>query len=179
MYEAICVPTGRSPQTRKALLLAKRLAEAADASLVGLQVDTRAAEEARLKKLSAMLPDAPDVDVQDTHLPAADVPFETKIITGKPHEALQKAVEDGGYDLVVMEAGATSERLLKRLQTDVLVVKTGDEATAEESDTILVCMDGSRQAFGGLLTAIELGKKTGKGGKVRYHRSIGLGFSSA
>lgn len=43
-----------------------------------------------------------------------------------------------------------------RARVDTLVVKTEDAATADESDTILVCMDGSAQAFAGLMTALEL-----------------------
>jgi len=81
----------------------------------------------------------------------------------------QKLVEDigaGDADLVVMGAlglgaveasqlGSVCERVARRLDRDLLVVRT---AAPNADGPIAVALDGSPQSFGALMTALELGR---------------------
>jgi len=85
----------------------------------------------------------------------------------------QKLVEDigaSGADLVVMgalglgavessEIGSVCERVARRIDRDLLVMRTGE---GDGKGAIAVALDGSPQSFGGLMTAIELGKRLGR-----------------
>jgi nucleotide-binding universal stress UspA family protein len=100
------------------------------------------------------------------------VPFEARMLDGRNWEELVRDAGEGGHDLVVMGAlgmgavkesrlGSVTERVLRRLRTDTLVVRrTGDMAMDGD---ILVAVDGSPQCFGGLRTAIALARALGKG----------------
>jgi len=174
MYQTICVPIDQSNRSRKAAILAKRLADALGSDLTGVQVNTKSIEQARMDRLMALLPNSPEIELP-TNGDAAptDVPFQSKVVSGRVFKALSEDIIESDYDLVVLgstrndepqdvEVSATCERILRRVGVDTLVVKTTDAPTTEESDLILVCIDGSQQAFGGLMTAIELGRQLNK-----------------
>jgi nucleotide-binding universal stress UspA family protein len=54
------------------------------------------------------------------------------------------------------------ERVARRANKDVLIVKNIPKDDDAERDTILVGIDGSPQSFGALMTAIDLAKRFGK-----------------
>ncbi len=114
-----------------------------------------------------------------------NLPFEPKMYDGKNWKIIVKDIEESGYDLVVMGAlglgavrdsvlGSVTERVVRRVKTDVLVVKNtapieeqlsygGDgEVGHVEGGGIVVGIDGSPESFAGLRTAIALGKALGK-----------------
>jgi nucleotide-binding universal stress UspA family protein/predicted Zn-ribbon and HTH transcriptional regulator len=59
------------------------------------------------------------------------------------------------------QLGSVCERVVRRVQRDVLVVKHLEQPVTG-GDRILVGIDGSPQSFGGLKTALQLGKMLGK-----------------
>ena len=99
------------------------------------------------------------------------IPFAGKSLEGKNWVELVKDINESDYDLVIMgimglgairdsQIGSVAERVIRRIQTDTLVVKYLPELNGERSSSgkIVVAMDGSGQAFGGLQTGIELAK---------------------
>jgi len=99
------------------------------------------------------------------------VPFEARMRDGRNWEELVADIAETRSDLVVLGAlgtgavkesqlGSVAERVLRRIRTDALVVRrTGAEAM---SGDILVAVDGSPQSFGGLRTALALGRALNK-----------------
>lgn len=98
----------------------------------------------------------------------SNIPFEPKMYDGKNWEVLVKDIEESQYDLVVMGAlglgavkdsliGSVTERVIRRVHVDTFVVRhtTPHEQTP---GSILVGIDGSPQSFGGLKSAMALGK---------------------
>ncbi|MFT7624190.1 MAG: nucleotide-binding universal stress UspA family protein/rubrerythrin [Myxococcota bacterium] len=175
MYSKIAVPVEPGNRSRNAAVMAHRLSETLGCEVLGLQVDETAAQRRAFEKLAASLPpkDRRDVQFEGADLPPVDVPFGVEVIEGRPHKAIEKALADGEHDLLVLRAvgegenevaglGPVAERLLRTNHVDTLIVKTQDTGSAEESDTIMVCMDGSPQAFAGLKAAFELGRKFNK-----------------
>lgn len=87
---------------------------------------------------------------------------------GKNYEELVKEANEGPYDLVVAGAlglgkvgtsriGSVTERLVRRCGKDILITRdTPFKGKAEGK--IVVGIDGSPAAFGGLLTALEISK---------------------
>jgi len=82
---------------------------------------------------------------------------------GKNFEELVAEATEGGYGLTVLGAhglgrvstsrvGSVCERVVRRLRSDILVTR---DATFEEGP-ITVCVDGSAESFGALMTAFEL-----------------------
>jgi len=99
------------------------------------------------------------------------VPFTAKAMDGRNWEELVRDIDESGYDLVVMGAlgmgavkesrlGSVADRVVRRVRTDTLLVRRAGES-AMEGD-IVVAVDGSPQCFGGLLTALSLGKALGR-----------------
>ena len=98
------------------------------------------------------------------------VDFEARAIDGKNWQGIVTDVarEESGVDLVVMGAlgmgavkesvlGSVAERVLRRVGVDTLVVR--DLHAADDPDRpIVVGVDGSPQSFGGLRTALSLGR---------------------
>lgn len=89
---------------------------------------------------------------------------------GKNFEELVAETAEGGYDLVVIGAlglgkvgtsrvGSVCERVVRRIKTDILVSR---DLTEPGDGKIVVAIDGSPLCFGGLLTAIGLGKIFGR-----------------
>ncbi|MDE0184652.1 MAG: universal stress protein [Candidatus Poribacteria bacterium] len=97
-----------------------------------------------------------------------NIPFEAKMPEGKHFIKLVEDIQSSGYDLVIMGAlgmgavkdsllGGVCERVVRRIQTDVLVVRN-IRPVEEQRGHILVGIDGSPESFAGLKTAIQVGK---------------------
>lgn len=108
------------------------------------------------------------LDVMEKTCTAERIPFERKMFDGKNYSALVEDIRASDYDLVVMGAlgtgavkesviGSVTERVVRRTQTDTLIVKDTRPADAQ-TGPILVAMDGSPQSFAGLKAAILLAK---------------------
>ncbi|MFQ6672981.1 MAG: universal stress protein, partial [Candidatus Tectimicrobiota bacterium] len=113
------------------------------------------------------------LDVLIDQCRAAGVPVETKTFDGRNFERLATDINANNYDLVVMGAlgmgavkesalGGVVERVVRRTQTDTWVVKQpGSNGAGDTPGPILVGIDGSPQAFGGLMVALALAKRFG------------------
>jgi nucleotide-binding universal stress UspA family protein len=99
------------------------------------------------------------------------VAFEARARDGRNWEELVADVAEVQPDLVVMGAlgtgavkesrlGSVAERAVRRMRTDTLIVRRVGDATMRGD--ILVAVDGSPQSFGGLRTALTLGRALGK-----------------
>ena len=97
-----------------------------------------------------------------------DLAFEAKMPEGKHFIKLVEDIQGSDYELVIMGAlgmgavkdsllGGVVERVVRRIQTDTLVVRTVGPIE-EQPGNILVGIDGSPESFAGLKTAIQLGK---------------------
>src|SRR5262245_37316071 len=103
----------------------------------------------------------------------AGLEFEPRMMDGKHSTEIVADVNGNGYDLVVLgvlglgrvrdsQVGSVCERVVRRSNKDVLVVKNipvADHEATVERETILVGIDGSPQSFGALMTAIDLAKR--------------------
>ena len=167
MYRSIGIPLDEQNRL-SSTLVGRTLAQILGADVTGLQTTKNAGDAAKLERLAAMLPgkEAPSAQSQNTDVNTPDN-LEVKSLEGRPYTALTKEIATGGYDLVVLDAklgeanpnqavSSLVNRLIRNGRTDALVIKDTDEQ--EESDTILVCIDGSAQSFAGLKAAIELGR---------------------
>ena len=101
-----------------------------------------------------------------------DIPFEAKMPEGKHYIKLVEDIKASDYDLVIMGAlgmgavkdsliGGVCERVVRRINTDTLVVRDLDSIEAHDGN-ILVGIDGSPESFSGLKTAIQLGQQFNK-----------------
>ena len=101
-----------------------------------------------------------------------EIPFEARMPEGKHFIKLVEDIQEGDYDLVIMGAlgmgavkdsliGGVCERVVRRINTDTLVVRDL-EPIEENEGNILVGIDGSPESFSGLKTAIQLGRKFDK-----------------
>ncbi len=97
-----------------------------------------------------------------------DIPFEGRMPEGKHFIKLVEDVQTNDYDLVIMGAlgmgavkdsliGGVCERVVRRIQTDTLVVRNVNPIETQ-TGSILVGIDGSPESFAGLKTAIGIGK---------------------
>ncbi len=95
----------------------------------------------------------------------AAVPFTRRSLEGKNYRQLVKEANCGDYDLLVLGAlgvgaiegsrlGTVCQRVARRAAIDTLVIKDPQGAVAQ--GPIVVAVDGSRRAYGGLLTALSL-----------------------
>ncbi len=102
---------------------------------------------------------------------AAGLGFQRKIFDGRHYKMLIQDARESDYDLVVMGAlgmgavkdsqlGSVTERVVRRVTTDVLVVKSPDPDPPEAA--IVVGLDGSPQSFHGLKVGIALARATGR-----------------
>jgi nucleotide-binding universal stress UspA family protein len=108
------------------------------------------------------------LDVLQRRCQEAGLAYERKTFDGKHYKVLVEDIAQSDYDLVIMGAlgigavkdsliGSVCERVTRRVQRDVLVIKhLADPVACGES--IVVGIDGSPQCFGGLKTAIALSK---------------------
>ncbi len=187
MYRSIATLVDPSKQRDKALAIARALAETFDARVVGLKTEQGHAERLRRERLAALLPGgatslldaASPGSVAEDVVDASELALETRVLSGAALEALSGELGvEGAYDLAILPAhrstdpddaglGALTERVLRQAHVDTLIVKdTGASAAATDwrggSDTILVCIDGSREAYGGLEQALELARRFDK-----------------
>jgi nucleotide-binding universal stress UspA family protein len=115
------------------------------------------------------------IDVPKDKCKQLNIPFEGKSLEGRNYLELVRDIKESNYDLVIMGSlglgaikdslvGTVTERVVRRIQTDTLLVKYLPEIHGERtsSDKIVVAVDGSQQSFGGLMTGIELSKALNK-----------------
>ncbi|MFQ5441496.1 MAG: universal stress protein [Thermodesulfobacteriota bacterium] len=85
---------------------------------------------------------------------------------GKNYDEIVKETSGGEYDLVVMGAmglgrteksriGSVAERTVRRIKTDVLIVK---DSESEKEGGIVAAVDGSANSFGAVNAAVSLSK---------------------
>ncbi|MGQ0710424.1 MAG: universal stress protein [Rhodoferax sp.] len=109
------------------------------------------------------------LDVFSARCQAAGVNHRGVSLEGKNWQALVADIHASDADLVVMGAlglgavecsqlGSVCERVARRLQRDLLVVREVETGASDASRTIAVALDGSPQSYGALMTALELGQ---------------------
>ena len=97
----------------------------------------------------------------------AGIDFIRCSLEGKNYRALTQETNSGKYDLLVMGAlglgavegsrlGTVCQRVTRRSDIDTLVIKQPGHSLSE--GPIVVAVDGSAKAYGGLLTALQLAK---------------------
>jgi nucleotide-binding universal stress UspA family protein len=112
------------------------------------------------------------LDVLAKQATAAGLAFERRMMDGKHYKALIDDVRAGDYDLVVMGAlglgtvrdsqlGSVTERFVRRVPVDTLVVRNLDPLEAR-TGSIVVGLDGSPQSFHGLQLGLALAKALGR-----------------
>jgi nucleotide-binding universal stress UspA family protein len=108
------------------------------------------------------------LDVMARKAEAAGLRFERRMMDGKHYKALIEDVRGGDADLVVMGAlgigavkdsqlGSVTERFVRRVPVDTLVVRSLEPAEAD-TGAIVVGLDGSPQSFRGLQIGIALAR---------------------
>ncbi len=108
------------------------------------------------------------LDQVDNHCQKADLPFARRSLEGKNYRQLVREANSGSYDLLVMGAlglgavkgsrlGSVCQRVSRRCDIDLLVIKQPDRTL--HNGPILVAVDGSAKAWGGLLTALSLARE--------------------
>ena len=113
------------------------------------------------------------IDVMERKCRERGLAFERKMFDGRTFQPLVEDIKKGSYDLVVMGAlglgavkdsqvGSVTERVVRRVNTDVLVVKNVQPLVEQTNGNILVGIDGSPQSFAGLKAAIAIGRATGR-----------------
>ncbi|HUJ80217.1 MAG TPA: universal stress protein [Nitrospiria bacterium] len=114
------------------------------------------------------------LDVVAKKCDGANVPLVRRSLEGKNFKLLVDDITQHQYDLVIMGAlgvgavghsliGSVTERVARRIrQSDLLVVKNMKRIPAPNSEIngnrIVVAIDGSPQSYGGLKTAVALGR---------------------
>ena len=115
------------------------------------------------------------LDVPKYKCKANNIPFVGKSLEGRNWIELVRDIKESDYDLVIMGAlglgaikdsqmGTVTERVIRRIETDTLIVKHVPAIHEQQSssDKIVVAVDGSGQAYGGLKTAIDMAKTLNK-----------------
>ncbi|MCC6173347.1 MAG: universal stress protein [Gammaproteobacteria bacterium] len=106
---------------------------------------------------------------------AASIPFAPRSLEGKNYRALLEEAHSGRHDLLVIGArglgavpeggiGTVCERVARRAAIDTLVIKDPQRRLAD--GPIVAAIDGSDQAYGGLLSALALARAWGVGLQV-------------
>ena len=113
------------------------------------------------------------LDVMESRCQEEQLPFVRKMFDGRNFHVIVDDIRQSNYDLVILGAlgmgavrdsliGSVCERVVRRTQVDTLVVKQPLLFHELPHGPIVVGIDGSPQAFAGLQTAIELGKRFDK-----------------
>src|SRR3989449_261548 len=107
------------------------------------------------------------LDIVDKKAAEANIPVERRSLEGRNFKVLVEDINTNAYDLVIMGAlgvgavkdsvlGGVTERVVRRVRTsDILVIKN---TLPMNGGSIVVALDGSHFSFGGLKTALVLGK---------------------
>ena len=106
------------------------------------------------------------LDVFGGKCQAAGVAGERVLLDGRNWQQLVRDIERSSHDLVVMGAlglgavegsvlGSVCERVARRIHRDLLVVKSLER---NESEAIVVALDGSAHSYGALKAALALGR---------------------
>lgn len=111
------------------------------------------------------------LDVPKYKCKAKNIPFVGKSLEGRNWIELVKDIKESNYDLVIFgslglgaikdsQLGTVCDRVVRRIQTDTLVVRYLPEIHKKRSSSgkIVVAVDGSAQSFGGVKSAIEMAK---------------------
>lgn len=107
------------------------------------------------------------LDQADKNCRQANIDFARRSLEGKNYRALTQETNSGKYDLLVMGAlglgavegsrlGTVCQRVTRRSDIDTLIIKQPKRSLTE--GPIVVAVDGSARAYGGLLTALQLAK---------------------
>src|SRR5947208_3491348 len=111
------------------------------------------------------------LDIVDKKTAEANIPVERRSLEGRNFKVLVEDINTNAYDLVIMGAlgvgavkdsvlGGVTERVVRRVRaSDILVIKN---TFPMNGASILVALDGSHFSFGGLKTALALGKALNK-----------------
>ena len=115
------------------------------------------------------------LDVPKYKCKANNIPYVGKSLEGRNWIELVRDIKESDYDLVIIGAlglgaikdsqiGTVTERVIRRIETDTLIIKyvPAIHERKSSSDKIVVAVDGSGYAFGGLKTAIEMAKALNK-----------------
>ncbi len=111
------------------------------------------------------------LDYVDEKCTEANIPLERRSLEGRNWKALAEDITKNGYDLTIMGAlgvgavkdstiGSNTERVIRRVRnSDMFIVK---DPKPMNGGKIVVAVDGSHYSFGGLKTALALGKAFNK-----------------
>ena len=111
------------------------------------------------------------LDYVDEKCAEANIPLERRSLEGRNWKALAEDITKNGYDLTIMGAlgvgavkdsiiGSNTERVIRRVRnSDMFIVKNTKPMNGGK---IVVAVDGSHYSFGGLKTALALGKALNK-----------------
>jgi nucleotide-binding universal stress UspA family protein len=111
------------------------------------------------------------LDFVDQKCAEANIPLERRSLEGRNWQALAEDITKNGYDLTIMGAlgvgavkdsiiGSNTERVIRRVRnSDMFIVK---DTKPMNGGKIVVAVDGSHYSFGGLKTALALGKAFNK-----------------
>lgn len=118
------------------------------------------------------------LEVMEQRCKQDNLPFEKKTFDGQNYRELVKDIRGSDYDLVIMGAhgqgavngsliGSVTERVVRRIQVDTLVVKNvqpwEEQVNGRAADSpIVVTLDGSPQSFHGLKIGMFLAKQFNK-----------------
>jgi nucleotide-binding universal stress UspA family protein len=113
------------------------------------------------------------LDVMAAKAAEAGLGFARKMMDGKHYKALIEDCEASDYDLVIMGAlgvgavkdsqlGSVTERFVRRVKRDTLIVRNHDDALRDAQGAIVVCLDGSPQSFNGLKLGLALSRALGR-----------------
>jgi nucleotide-binding universal stress UspA family protein len=111
------------------------------------------------------------LDYVDRRCTESNLPLERRSLEGRNWKVLAEDINSNGYDLVIMGAlgvgavkdsviGSNTERVVRRVRNaDMFIVKN---TLPMNGGKIVVAVDGSAYSFGGLMTALALGKALDK-----------------
>lgn len=106
------------------------------------------------------------LDVFDTKCEEAGVPSRRVSLEGRNWQKLVEDIQASSADLVIMGAlgigavetsllGSVCERVARRIDRDLLAVRS---TAPDRTGSIVAAIDGSARSYGGLKTALELGR---------------------
>jgi len=109
------------------------------------------------------------LDVMERRAGEASIPFERRTYDGRTFQPLVDDIRGSQYDLVVIGAlgmgavkdsllGSVCERVIRRVNTDTLVVKDVRPWEEQQTGSVVVGVDGSPQSFAALKAALAIGK---------------------